>query len=253
MLLALLAVAAVLVGAPHVHDRWQERSAIRAFQTDLAALEIARQDQLLKGISPLDKGRTPADDLALQHWLFTETHALVRRHLKTDAPAFAKYLRLLDGVYQRTLRFGARAGRLAELQQQLADLHLHQIADPERTELAIRAASEARHISTTLRRELVAHHEYARQAIAHSGLDDVSRAAVWRVADDAYIGQLATVDTVERWGPELGRIERLLQFFDHNREGYEIDPRYGLRFRDPSTEIRFMQLMRTLRDEARVQ
>ena len=248
LVLAALIAAAL---APRLLGGWRERSAIRAFQADLAAIEVARQDQLLKGVSPLDKGRTPAHDLALQRWEFAETHALVRRHRAGAPPGFGKYLALLDGVYDRTLRFGARVARLDQLRIGLARLKLAEAADPARNAQAVRDAAEARHISTGLRDELVAHHEHARDAIAESGLDERSRAAVWRVADEAYVAQLDVVATVERWGPELGRLEELLRFFAENRAGYEVDPRRGLVFRNPSTELRFMQLMRRLGAEAR--
>lgn len=248
--LVLAALAAVLL-APSLLGWWRERAAIRAFQTDLVAIEIARQDHLLKGVSPIDKGRTPAHDLALQRWEFAETHALVRRHRAAAPPGFGKYLALLDGVYDRTLRFGARVARLDELRIGLARLKLHEVADPARNAQAVRDAAEARHISSGLRDELVAHHEHARGAIAGSGLDERSRAAVWRVADQAYVAQLGVVATVERWGPELGRLEELLRFFADNREGYEVDPQRGLVFRNPSTELRFMQLMRRLDAAAR--
>lgn len=247
----LLAALVLALGTPALHGGWRERSAIRAFQTDLVAIEIARQDQLLKGTSPLDKGRTPAHDLALQRWEFAQTHALVRRHRAAAPPGFGKYLALLDGVYDRTLRFGARVKRLDELRIGLARLKLHEVAEPLRNAQAVRDAAEARHITTGLRDELVAHHEHARDAIASSGLDERARAAVWRVADQAYVAQLDVVATVERWGPELGRLEQLLRFFAENREGYEVDPRRGLVFRNPSTELRFMQLMRRLDAEAR--
>lgn len=248
--LVLLGVAAIAL-TPTARDWWREQAAIRAFQADLIAIQIARQDQLLKGASPLDRGRTPAHDLALQRWEFGQTHALVRRHRDAAPPGFGKYLALLDGVYERTLRFGDRVKRLDELRIGLARLKLIEVADPARNALAVREAAEARHISLGLHAELESHHEHARKAIADSGLDAASRAAIWRVADQAYVAQLDVVATVERWGPELSRLEQLLRFFTENREGYEIDPRLGLRFRNPSTEIRFMQLMRRLGAEAR--
>lgn len=251
LLAALAVAAAALVAAPRVHGWWQERAAVRAFEQGLLAIEVARQDQLLKGSSPLDKGRTPAHDLALQRWEFAETHALVQRQRPGAPPRFGEYLALLDGVYQRTLQFGARVARLDQLRVGLAQLRLHDAADPERNARAVRDAAEARHISSGLRAELVAHHEHARRAVAGSGLDDHARATVWRVADEAYVAQLDVVATVERWTPELARLEQLLRFFDENRQGYEVDPRRGLRFRDPSTELRFVQLMRRLDAEAR--
>ena len=250
LLLAALGVAAAVAWTP-ARAWWAERAAIHAFEDGLLAIEVARQDQLLKGVSPLDKGRTPAHDLALQRWEFTETHALVRQHRAGAPPGFGKYLALLDGVYDRTLRFGERVHRLDQLRLGLARLQLVDAADAERNARAVRDAAEARHISLGLRDELVAHHEHARKAIADSGLDARARAAVWRVADQAYVAQLDVVAAVERWGPELGRLEQLLRFFAENREGYDVVPGRGLVFRNPSTELRFIQLMRRLDAEAR--
>jgi len=249
LLLALVAVALALA-APRALGWWRERAALEAFQAGLLTIEQARQDHVLKGISPLDKGRTPAHDLALQRWEFHETHALVRKSRAGAPPRFGEYLALLDGVYDRTLRFGERVARLDALRAELARLKLHEVAAPVRNAQAVRAAAEARHISAGLRAELTAHHEHARRAVAESGLDARSRAMVWRVADQAYVQQLDVVDAVERWGPELARLEALLRFFEENRAGYEVDPRLGLVFRNPSTELRFMQLMRRLRAEA---
>jgi len=250
----LLAAALGLVATiawPTARGWYAERAAIHRFQDGLLAIEIARQDQLLKGISPLDRGRTPAHDLALQRWEFGETHALVRQQRSGSPPAFGKYLALLDGVYDRTLRFGERVRRLDALRVGLARLTLVDVADRARNERAVRDAAEARHISMGLRDELIAHHEHARKAVADSGLDARARATVWRVADQAYVAQLGVVASVERWGPELDRLEQLLRFFDENREGYEIVPSRGLVWRNPSTELRFIQLMRRLSAEAR--
>lgn len=249
--IGVVAVAGAIALLPTAQSWWRERQAIHAFEQGLLAIEIARQDHALKGISPLDKGRTPAHDAALRRWEFAETHALVRKHRPQAPPGFGKYLALLDGVYDRTLRFGARVERLDALRLGLAQLKLHEVADPERNAAAVRDAAEARHISAGLRAELVAHHEHARRAVADSGLDERSRAAVWRVADEAFVAQLGVVAAVERWVPELARLEQLLRFFDENRAGYEVDPRRGLVWRNPSTEIRFMQLMRRLSAEAR--
>lgn len=251
LLAGALALAVLAFAAPHATAWWRERAAVLAFQDGLLAIEIGKQDQLFKGISPIDKGRTPAHDVALQHWEFDATHALVKRSRDGAPPAFGKYLALLDGVYERTRRFEARVRRLDELRATLSGLTLVQAATPGTTATAIDAAAEARRISVGLRDEIVAHHEHARRAVAGSGLDDHARAAVWRVADEAYVSQLALVEAAERGAPELARMERVLRFFADNVDAYVVDERFGLRFRSTAAELRFKQLQRELRRELR--
>lgn len=240
------ALAALLV-LPYARALWLERGAVREFQQAVLNLEIARQDRLYTGISPLDKGRTPMMDVALRQWVFHSTHALVKARRASPAPGFRKYMALLDGVFERSLRLGEQVGRLAEIDHGISQLTVVDLADPERAKAALRAFHEARAITRELRPMLEQHHEYARGAVRHSGLSDEARAAVWRAADDAYVTQLAIVASVEQAEPERAKRERMVRFLDEHRRAYTVDPRFGLVFHDRLVGIEYQRLNRRLR------
>ena len=237
-----LALAALLY--PTVAAELRERRAVRGFERELFAIELARQDRLVKDVGDQDRARTV-------RWEFVRTHELVRAQRAAPAPRFAKRMSLLTGVYDRAAKFERLAERLGELTARSLRLTPAELDDAARSQRALRELEEARRISAELRGALVGDHELARGAIAHSGLPEPARAQVWRVADGLFVMQLAAVAAAEQAAPEIARNQRLLRHLDEWRGAWQVTRGGVVRFHNPLAQARFDHLLWQLKEEAK--
>jgi hypothetical protein len=237
-----IAVALALVGAlafgwPTLRGWQAERAASRAFDRDLERIEL----------EIVDRKRTARGgytEQTAENLRFERIHGLLHRHRYSAAPRFRKHINLMLGVYDRTAAQVAAANRAAKLTLAVQYAQASEVQDPERARRLIQLLAEMRHFATAFRGEVDASREYARQAVARSGLPLAQRAEIWRAADRAYLNLQPSVDGAERVLPVIKRLEVLVAFLDRHRGSYEVLPGDVIFFTDPDVQREWIVLER---------
>lgn len=234
---AALAAAVAALAWPVARDWQRERAASRAFDVELQRIEL----------EILDKRRTTRGgftERAAENLRFERIHGLLRHHRHAEPPKFRKRMNLLLGVYDRTAQQTAASNRAAKVTLLVQLARVADVQDPARARQLLQLLAEARHFATGFRAEVEASREFARRAVAQSGLPLEQRAEVWRVADQAYLDMQPSIVGAERLLPLLKRLEVLVAFLDKHRGAYLVYPGDVIVFTDPEVNREWIVLSR---------